>query len=69
MMTLKRRIVSAVCTLGLLGATLFVLPGCDSGSSSETGTIKPSAEQQAAIDKANKETAAAHKRDVSKKRH
>lgn len=67
-MTKRRVLVPAVCTAGLLWGGVFLVSGCDSGGSEAT-SAKPTTEQQAAIDKANKATAEAHQKDQHKKRH
>ena len=67
MAKLLRTLVSAVCAAGIVAGGALILPGCDSGSSDNTSAA-PTAEQQAAIEKANQDTAAAHANDAAKKK-
>jgi len=63
----RRSVLAKALRMGGLFSGILLLNGCGE-SSSESNSVKLTAEQQAAIDKANKETAEAHKVDNKKRK-
>lgn len=63
----RRSVLAEALRMGGLFGGILLVSGCGE-SSSESNTLTLTAEQQAAIDKANRETAEAHKVDNKKRK-